>query len=80
MTYRNRGLVREPIALLRGHEAEKEELAFLVDYYGGGSPAEIYRNVLLEVAREKRHEANSLSAARIAPTLDNNAFGQLRAA
>ena len=80
MTYRNRDLVRKGHSMIRANEEELDDLMFLVDYYGGKSPAEVYRAVLLELAREKRHEANSLSAQRIAPTLDNNVFTRLRTA
>lgn len=80
MTYKNRALVRKPAGMLRVNSVEQEELDFLVDFYGGGQPAEVYRMVLLEIAREKRHAANSLAAGRISPTLDSSVFGRLRAA
>lgn len=52
MTYQNRELIRKPVAMIRGHEAEMDEMDFLVEYYGGVSRAEAYRLALLEMARE----------------------------
>lgn len=77
---KNRKLVRKPAALIRANEAEKAELEFLVEYYGGGEPAAVYRDVLLEFAQMKRHERNSLSPSRISQSVDRNAFGGLLAA
>ncbi|GAB2471908.1 hypothetical protein GCM10027082_24280 [Comamonas humi] len=76
MTYRNRALVRKPSCMLRANETEQADLDFLVDEYGGGEPSAVLREILLEVARQKRHERNSLSHRR----LDRNAFGSLMAA
>ncbi len=76
MTLRNRKLVRKPVAMLRANDEELPDLEFLVDYYGGGEPAAVYREALRELAQMKRHERNSLSAARV----DRNAFGGLLAA
>lgn len=76
MTYRNRNLLRKPVAMLRANEEELPDLEFLVDYYGGGEPAAIYREALRELAQMKRHERNSLSPSRV----DRNAFGGLLAA
>lgn len=80
MTYKNRELVRKPAGMLRVNSIEQEDLDFLVDYYGGGQPAEVWRRVLIEVAREKRHEANSLSPQRMSQSLDKGPFGLMRAA
>lgn len=76
MTYRNRDLLRKPVALLRANPDEVADLDYLVDVYGGGSPSEIFRKVLLEQARLKRHERNSLAPNR----LDRTAFGSLQPA
>lgn len=76
MTYRNRSLIRKPHALLRINEEEAPDFEFLVEYYGGGSPAEIYREALRELAKLKRHERNSLAPNR----LDRTVFGSLHAA
>ena len=76
MTYRNRKLVRKPVALIRANEEEIGDLEFLVDYYGGGEPAAVFREALRDLAQMKRHERNSLSPARV----DRNAFGALMAA
>ena len=80
MTYRNRELVRTPSAMVRTNETEESELDILVEYYGGVSKSEAFRLALLEMAREKRHEANSLSAPRMLPALDNSVFNRLRSA
>lgn len=76
MTYRNRALVRKPVAMLRANPVEQDDLDFLVDWYGGGEPAAIYREALVELAKAKRHEMNSLAPSR----LDRSAFGSMRAA
>ena len=80
MTYRNRELIREPLALIRGSREERDALDELIDEYGGVSRAEAYRLALLEIAMQKRHERNSLAPRRIAQTIDKNAFGGLLAA
>ncbi|KQP36115.1 hypothetical protein [Pseudorhodoferax sp. Leaf274] len=72
--------LRKPIAMLRGNEDEEAELDQLVELYGGGERAAVLREVLLSVAREKRHEANSLSHRRMGSKLDKSAFGRLLAA
>lgn len=78
--YVNRKLVRKPVGMLRASEDERAELDFLVEYYGGGEPAAVFRDVLLEFAQMKRHERNSLSPSRINQSVDRNAFGGLLAA
>jgi hypothetical protein len=80
MTYKYRELVRKPAGMLRVNSIEQEDLDFLVDFYGGGQPAEVWRRVLIEVAREKRHEVNSLSPKRVTPTVDKSPFGLMRTA
>lgn len=80
MTYRKRELVRKPVALIRAHGSEIDDMDFLVDYYGGVSRAEAYRLGLLELAHAKRHEANSLSARRVGQAVDKNAFSGLMTA
>lgn len=76
MSYSNRRLIRKPHALLRLNEEEMQEFEWLVQEEGGGAPAEIYRNALLELIRERRHAANPMSAKRV----DSNAFTRLAAA
>lgn len=76
MSYRNRSLIRKPHALIRISDEEKADFEFLVEHYGGGAPAEIYREALKELARAKRHERNSLAPSR----LDRNVFGHLASA
>lgn len=76
MTYRNRALVRKPVAMLRANPVEQDDLDFLVDWYGGGEPAAIYREALVQLAKAKRHEMNSLAPQR----LDKSVFGSLQAA
>jgi hypothetical protein len=76
MTLRNRSLLRKPVAMIRANDEELPDLEFLVEYYGGGEPADVYREALREFAQMKRHERNSLSPARV----DRNAFGALMAA
>lgn len=80
MTYRNRSLVRRPVAMLRANEEEMPDLEFLVEYYGGGEPAAVFREALREIAQIKRHERNSLAAHRLSKNVDRNAFGGLLAA
>ncbi|CAN7593958.1 hypothetical protein LJR039_004337 [Pseudorhodoferax sp. LjRoot39] len=80
MSYRNRALVREPLALIRGSSDEQEEMDFLIEEYGGVSRAEAYRLALLDMARMKRHARNSLSPSRIGQSLDKSSFGGLVAA
>ena len=70
MTYRNRDLVRKPHAMLRINAQEQEAFDWLVAHEGGGSPAEIYRRVLLEAIRAKRHAMNPIAPNR----LDTSAF------
>lgn len=76
MSYSNRRLIRKPHALLRLNEQEMQEFEWLVENEGGGAPAEIYRNVLLEAIRTRRHAANPMSSSRV----DTNAFRRLAAA
>lgn len=76
MTYRNRSLVRKPVALLRANPQEQADLDFLVDHYGGGEPAAVFREALIELAKAKRHDANPLAPAR----LDARQFPGLRSA
>lgn len=76
MTYRNRSLVRKPLALLRADEAEQADLDWLVDYLGGGERSAVLREQLVKLARAKRHEMNSLAPAR----LDKSVFGSMHAA
>lgn len=73
MALRNRNLVRKPHAMLRINAEEEADFEFLVEYYGGGEPAAVYREALKELAKAKRHERNSVSAHR----LDKNSFGRL---
>ncbi len=81
MAYRNRELIRKPHSMLRTNALEQEKLDFLVEHYGGGAPAEIFRDLLLKLADQKIHEANSLSPSRVPGSVDKNAFGgSLRAA
>jgi predicted nucleotidyltransferase len=80
MTYRKREILRRPSAMVRTNEKEESELDILIDYYGGVSKSEAFRLALLEIAREKRHEANSLAPRRLQQTVDENAFSCLRAA
>lgn len=80
MTYRKRELVRRPSAMVRTNDREESELDILVECYGGVSKSEAFRLALLEIAREKRHAANSLTPRRLPQTVDNNAFSCLRAA
>ncbi|EFI58729.1 MULTISPECIES: hypothetical protein [Comamonas] len=80
MTYRKRELVRRPSAMVRTNEKEESELDILVEFYGGVSKSEAFRLALLEIAREKRHESNSLAPRRLAQPVDGNAFSCLRAA
>lgn len=76
MTYKNRELIRKPHALLRLNEQEAQEFEWLVEAEGGGAPAEVYRNVLLEAIRARRHAANPIAANRV----DRNAFHGFAAA
>ncbi len=76
MTYRNRKLVRKPVAMLRANDEELLDFDFVVDYFGGEEPSVAYRLAVQEFARMKRHEANSLAPSRV----DRNAFGGLLAA
>lgn len=76
MALRNKALLRKPHAMLRINAEEEADFEFLVDYYGGGEPAAIYREALKELARAKRHERNSLAPSR----LDRTGFGHLFAA
>lgn len=76
MSYSNRRLIRKPHALLRLNEEEMQEFEWLVQNEGGGAPAEIYRSVLLEAIRARRHAANPMSASRV----DRNAFTGFAAA
>lgn len=76
MTYRNRNLVRKPLAMLRVNPIEAEKLEFLVEVYGGGEPSAVFRDLLLKLADAKSHERNSLSPSR----LDKSSFGSLSAA
>lgn len=80
MTYRNRELIRRPIAMIRGNEQEEAALDSLVELYGGGERAAVFREVLLEIAMTKSHAANSLSARRMSANVDRNAFGAFAAA
>lgn len=80
MTYRKREILRRPSAMVRTNEKEESELDILIDYYGGVSKSEAFRLALLEIAREKRHAANSLAPNRLPQTVDGNAFSCLRAA
>jgi hypothetical protein len=76
MTYRNRKLIRKPVALLRANEEEMPDFDFVVEYFGGDEPSAAYRKAVQEFAKWKRHEANSLAPRRV----DRNAFGAYLAA
>ena len=80
MTYRNRELIREPLAMIRGNREEEDMLDVLVEEYGGVSRSEAYRLALLDMAMQKRHERNSLAPRRINQTVDKYVFGGLLAA
>ncbi len=76
MTYRNPANLRKPVAMLRANAQEQADLDFLVDHYGGGEPAAVFREALIELAKAKRHVANPLASAR----LDTRQFPGLRSA
>jgi hypothetical protein len=77
MTVRNRNLIRKPWVLLRVHEEERADIERLIDEcYSGGEPGAVVRQALLDMAKAKRMERNSLAPNR----LDNSVFSSLRAA
>lgn len=73
MAYKNRSLIRRSVAMVRASDEEAALLDRMVEHYGGGASAEVFRDVLIKHAKALVHQTNSLSPSR----LDSSMFATL---